>query len=331
MSLKEVTNTVNTGSGGDFMKDGIDKILAELSLIYNWINKAFNLQTGDSAPVSPVLGDLWVKTTGGVSPTLMRYNGSTWDQLGESGGFVTGITLDQGIKGYSRNMFLIAAGGTVSIVATAAAPATIEVNGKLLQNVATTNLALTGDGERKIYAQRVGSTSAFELAWVGTNPTTSQRHIGTVTIANSVISLVTSQEPGAPSVSVVPTGAIMPYATNVDSNVNPFPTGWLICDGTEYSRTEYAALFARIGTIYGSTSGTTFAVPDLRTRVPVGWKTGDVMFGEFGAQIGSRATHTGESVICEPGTGPNYVIDIYHGTSKHNVQPSIVMNYIIKT
>lgn len=43
------------------------------------------------------------------------------------------------------------------------------------------------------------------------------------------------------------------------------PNGWLICHGQAISRTDYAELFAVIGTAYGSGDGsTTFNVPDLR-------------------------------------------------------------------
>ena len=49
------------------------------------------------------------------------------------------------------------------------------------------------------------------------------------------------------------------------------PTGWLMCDGTAYSRTEYADLFAVIGTAFGSGDGsTTFNVPDLREATTKG-------------------------------------------------------------
>ena len=49
------------------------------------------------------------------------------------------------------------------------------------------------------------------------------------------------------------------------------PSGWLICDGSAVSRTTYAALFSVIGTDYGSGDGTTtFNIPDLRGKVPIG-------------------------------------------------------------
>lgn len=56
--------------------------------------------------------------------------------------------------------------------------------------------------------------------------------------------------------------------------INPssvLPNGFLWCDGAAYSRTQYPELFAAIGTVYGSGDGsTTFNVPNLSTRVPVG-------------------------------------------------------------
>jgi microcystin-dependent protein len=54
------------------------------------------------------------------------------------------------------------------------------------------------------------------------------------------------------------------------SGTNP-PDFSLPCDGTAVNRTLYAGLFTEIGTTYGVGDGsTTFNVPDLRDRVPVG-------------------------------------------------------------
>lgn len=53
------------------------------------------------------------------------------------------------------------------------------------------------------------------------------------------------------------------------------PSGWLTCDGLAISRSTFAALFAAIGTTWGAGNGsTTFNVPDLRGRTPVGFGTG---------------------------------------------------------
>lgn len=64
---------------------------------------------------------------------------------------------------------------------------------------------------------------------------------------------------------LVPTASIFATATSTA------PTGYLLCDGSAVSRTTYKALFEAIGTAYGAGNGsTTFSVPDLRGRVPVG-------------------------------------------------------------
>jgi microcystin-dependent protein len=47
------------------------------------------------------------------------------------------------------------------------------------------------------------------------------------------------------------------------------PNGWLFCDGQILSIAENDVLFNLIGTTYGGDGQNTFAVPDLRGRVPV--------------------------------------------------------------
>ncbi|HCK17881.1 MAG TPA: hypothetical protein DHW36_05150 [Thalassospira sp.] len=53
------------------------------------------------------------------------------------------------------------------------------------------------------------------------------------------------------------------------------PTGWLVCDGSAISRTEYADLFAAIGTVWGAGDDvTTFNLPDLRGEFVRGFDAG---------------------------------------------------------
>lgn len=57
----------------------------------------------------------------------------------------------------------------------------------------------------------------------------------------------------------VPAGAVQAFAGN------SAPKGWLPCDGSAISRTQYKKLFAFIGETYGVGDGaTTFNLPDLR-------------------------------------------------------------------
>lgn len=64
---------------------------------------------------------------------------------------------------------------------------------------------------------------------------------------------------------VISSGMLMQFAGS------SAPSGWLLCDGSAVSRTTYSDLFSEIGTTYGSGDGsTTFNVPDLRGRLPLG-------------------------------------------------------------
>ena len=47
------------------------------------------------------------------------------------------------------------------------------------------------------------------------------------------------------------------------------PRGWAFCDGQLLPINQYTALFSIIGTTYGGDGRTTFALPDLRGRVPM--------------------------------------------------------------
>lgn len=90
----------------------------------------------------------------------------------------------------------------------------------------------------------------------------------------------------------VPSGTVLPYAGATA------PSGFFLCQGQAVSRTTYAALFALIGTTFGSGDGsTTFNLPDLRDRFPVMAGPG-ISRGEIGgsntvaATAGSDGAHT---------------------------------------
>jgi microcystin-dependent protein len=64
------------------------------------------------------------------------------------------------------------------------------------------------------------------------------------------------------------------------------PVGWHFCDGTLLPIQQYAALFSLIGTYYGGNGTTNFALPDLRSRVPIGVGQGN---GLSSYQMGQAA------------------------------------------
>ena len=148
-------------------------------------------------------------------------------------------------------------------------------------------------------------------------------------------------------------GLIYPLAS---ANV---PSGFLLCDGAEYSRTEYAELFESIGTAYGSGDGsTTFNVPNLQTRVPVGVGDGYELGATGGEEkhqltVEELPSHSHYQPVANILDGSSAVQDamvLYTSENKqtsfigrlqgeatggnqpyNNMQPYTVVNYIIST
>lgn len=82
-----------------------------------------------------------------------------------------------------------------------------------------------------------------------------------------------------------PTGSITMWATNTA------PTGWLICDGAPISRSIYGALWGVLGTTYGSGDGSsTFNLPNLKGKVPVGRDATQTEFDALNDQGGSKTS-----------------------------------------
>lgn len=94
-------------------------------------------------------------------------------------------------------------------------------------------------------------------------------------------------DPGSPGATGVgPTGSITMFAGA------SAPTGHLLCDGSAVSRTTYSTLFGVIGTAYGvGDNSTTFNLPNLKGKVPVGRDSADTAFDVLG-ETGGAKTHT---------------------------------------
>ena len=70
------------------------------------------------------------------------------------------------------------------------------------------------------------------------------------------------------------------------------PRGWAFCDGQLLPISQNTALFSLIGTFYGGDGRTTFALPDLRGRVPVGAGNGPGLSNWNVGQKGGTETNT---------------------------------------
>ncbi|KPV52877.1 phage tail protein [Kouleothrix aurantiaca] len=62
------------------------------------------------------------------------------------------------------------------------------------------------------------------------------------------------------------------------------PVGWAFCDGSLLSIAQYDALFNLIGTTYGGDGQSTFALPDLRGRIPIHQGNGFMLADTGGAE-----------------------------------------------
>jgi microcystin-dependent protein len=89
-----------------------------------------------------------------------------------------------------------------------------------------------------------------------------------IDVSNLPTATVTVQTTGAGG--ILPAGiGPLPYAGS------SIPSGWLECDGSAVSRTTYAALYTAIADTWGDGDGsTTFNLPDMRGKSPIGDGTG---------------------------------------------------------
>lgn len=85
------------------------------------------------------------------------------------------------------------------------------------------------------------------------------------------------------------------------------PQGWSYCDGSMMSVQQNQALYSLLGTTYGGNGQTTFGLPDLRGRVPVGSGQGPSLspyaMGQTGGLEGVTLQMTQMPQHTHPGTG----------------------------
>lgn len=173
--------------------------------------------------------------------------------------------------------------------------------------------------------------------------------------------IVSAAQTADAALAATPAGVVVAFAGNTP------PMGWLLCKGQSVPRESYPNLFAAIGTTYGSVDASTFNVPDLSMRYPIGVLNGDVSLGTVGATGGERnhsltvnelPSHThkvrssgaiwsgGVGIYQtdassgnkwdlpgkDNGGGKDYLIGGATGgnAAHNNLPPYVVMNYIIK-
>jgi microcystin-dependent protein len=150
---------------------------------------------------------------------------------------------------------------------------------------------------------------------------------------------------------LAPVGSIIMFA-GAAANL---PTGYLVCNGDAVSRSTYSVLFGLLSTDYGVGNGsTTFNLPDLRGRAPIGVGTGTGLTARALADTTGTETHTltqaqtpsfnheiqmsaggGDGTTYVRGSSGGYSTSLTYGhgsgDAHPNMQPSIAINFIIKT
>lgn len=149
-------------------------------------------------------------------------------------------------------------------------------------------------------------------------------------------------------------GTIIAWAPNFA------PRGWAFCNGQIMSIAQNTALFSLIGTIYGGDGKTTFALPDLRGRMPIGAGQGpglseytqgessgaetvslnpdqlpphthNIQLSSHTLTRGGTVAQTRGTVVNNPPNGIHHTDPTGNGAPHNNMPPYLVMQYIICT
>src|SRR2546430_8431205 len=103
-----------------------------------------------------------------------------------------------------------------------------------------------------------------------------------------------------------------PYITKIRIFAGNFaPAGWMFCEGQLLPISENTTLFQLIGTTYGGDGESTFALPDLRGRLPMHQGNGFILAETGGAEeitltVQQIPAHNHAMLACtNTGNGPN--------------------------
>lgn len=217
-------------------------------------------------------------------------------------------------------------------------------------------MAFTTDDFNKIWASTSPLTpysfsdSNYKEGWnfVGATPPARQMWDGIQKLTDEKIQYIYN--------NMIPVGIVQAFAGSTT------PQGWLLCDGSAISRTDYADLYAVIGDTYGAGDGsTTFNLPNLVDKFVEGSATSGTkktaglpnITGSFAVRMNSsgyfasiagasgtfsgsgEAGHNATSSGTQAGTNRNFIFDASAGNSIYGnsttVQPpALTMRYIIK-
>lgn len=128
--------------------------------------------------------------------------------------------------------------------------------------------------------------------------------------------------------AIVIKGDSTPVGTIIMHGANTAPDGYIECDGSALSRTDYKRLFDTIGVTFGAGNGTTtFNLPDMRGYFPRGWA--NASSNDSGRVFGSTQTdelkshyHTMKKINRQTGTSATgfFAMDDNGGDGSENTE-----------
>jgi microcystin-dependent protein len=102
------------------------------------------------------------------------------------------------------------------------------------------------------------------------------------------------------------------------------PVGWALCEGQLLSIAQNSALFAILGTTFGGNGTTTFGLPDLRGRVPIGEGAGP---GLAPYTLGQQGGTENVTLLANQLPAHTHALNAYNGAgNKATVAGSLLAN-----